>query len=113
LEDFYQENQNNDESQDVAQKVRIILKASQNYQFYVQEAKKNLKFSDPMNLNDATEFMSNGEIEYRNAKIQGLANTVLNQVNLDQISENLVKYIDDNLNVYKNRAWLNSSVCIF
>jgi hypothetical protein len=121
LEDFHYGNRNNNnESKNVAQKIRIILKASQKYQLYVEQAKKNLKFSDPMNLVDATEFLSNGEIEYRNAKIQGLGNTILSEVNVDQIADNVVKYIN-NLNKYyinyimcpKLENRLNSVVCIF
>lgn len=69
----------------------MILKLSQQYQFFVQESKKNLKFSDPMSLIDATEFFTNGEIEYSNAKIQGLGNTVLKEININQIDENMVK----------------------
>ncbi|XP_060854661.1 uncharacterized protein LOC132932353 [Rhopalosiphum padi] len=91
LEDFHygNRNNNNNESKNVAQKIRIILKASQKYQLYVEQAKKNLKFADPMSLVDATEFLSNGEIEYRNAKIQGLGNTILSEVNVDQIADNV------------------------
>lgn len=120
LEDFHHDNQNN-ESKDVAQQIRIILKTSQKYQLYVEQAKRNLKFSDPMTLIDATEFLSNGEIEYKNVKIQGLKTTVLNEVNVDQINKNVVKYINDlNITYYyinrvcsklKNR--LNNALCIF
>ncbi|KAF0772815.1 Uncharacterized protein FWK35_00003629, partial [Aphis craccivora] len=90
LEDFHHDNQNNNEPKDVARQIRIILKTSQKYQLYVEQAKRNLKFSDPMTLIDATEFLSNGEIEYKNVKIQGLKTTVLNEVNLDQINKNLI-----------------------
>lgn len=122
MEDFHygNRNNNNNESKNVAQKIRIILKASQKYQLYVEQAKKNLKFADPMSLVDATEFLSNGEIEYRNAKIQGLGNTILSEVNVDQIADNVVKYIN-NLNKYyinyvmcpKLENRLNSVVYIF
>lgn len=96
-----QEDQNNNESIDVAQQIRIILKASQKYQLYVEQAKRNLKFSDPMSLIDATEFLNNGEIEYRNTKIQGLGNAILNEVNVDKIGENMVKYINHTKNINK------------
>jgi len=89
-------------SKDVVQQIRIILKASQKYQLYVEQAKSNLKLSDPMSLIDATEFLNNGEIEYRNAKIQGLVNAILNEVNLKKIGENMVKY-KNYLNIHINK----------
>lgn len=89
-------------TKDVGQQIRIILKASQKYQLYVEQAKSNLKFSDPMSLIDATEFLNNGEIEYRNAKIQGLGKAILNEVNVEKMGENMVKYINY-LNIYINR----------
>lgn len=82
------------EYKDVAQQIRIILKASQKYRLYVEQAKRNLKFSDPMNLIDATEFLNNGEIEYRNAKIQGLGSAIINEINVEKIGKNKVKYIN-------------------
>lgn len=88
MEDFHQDVEL---SNDVAQQIRIILKASQKYQLYVEQAKGNLKFSDPMSLVDATEFLKNGEIEYRNAKIQGLSHAIMNEVNVEKMGENMVK----------------------
>ncbi|CAI6360836.1 unnamed protein product [Macrosiphum euphorbiae] len=77
-------------SKDFGQQMRIILKASQKYQSYVEQAKSNLKFSDPMSLIDATEFLNNGEVEYRNAKIHGLSKAILNEVNVEKIGENMI-----------------------
>jgi len=94
---------------DVGQQMRIILKASQQYQSYVEQAKSNLKFADTMNLIDATEFLKNGEIEYRNAKIQGLENAILNEVNVEKLGENMVKYINY-LNIYTNRICTYSHI---
>lgn len=54
-----------------------------------------------MSLIDATEFLNNGEIEYRNTKIQGLGNAILNEVNVDKIGENMVKYINHTKNINK------------
>lgn len=92
MENFHQGDDN--EYKDVAQQIRIILKASQKYQSYVEQAKRNLKFSDPMNLIDATEFLNNGEIEYRNAKIQGMGSAIINEINVEKMGENKVKYIN-------------------
>jgi len=92
LENVHQGDAN--EYKDVAQQIRIILKASQKYRLYVEQAKRNLKFSDPMNLIDATEFLNNGEIEYRNAKIQGLGSAIINEINVEKIGKNKVKYIN-------------------
>lgn len=94
MENFHEEDQNNNEYKDVVQKIRIILKASKKYQLYVEQARRNLKFSDPMNLIDVTEFLNNGEIEYRNAQVQGLGNAILNEINMEKIGENKVKDIN-------------------
>lgn len=60
------------------------------YPVYAEEAEQSVKFSDPLNLVDATESLPNGYIEYKNATISGVGNTVLKEVNFDRIENNKV-----------------------
>lgn len=69
-----------------------IQKFVQKYPLYVKEAKNTQQFFDSLNLVDTTEFLANGDIQYKNATIHGLGDFVLKEVNFDNIDKNLVKY---------------------
>lgn len=72
--------------------MKNIQMVSQKYPFYVKEAKQTLKFPDPLNLVDATESLTNGDIEYKNTIIRGLEDSILKGINFDRIDKNLVRY---------------------
>lgn len=92
----------------VATKIRSILKIVQKYPLYSKEAKQTLRFPDQLNLVDTTEFLTNGEIEYRNAILHGMENAVIKDVDLKDINKNLVKYNDNNIKILKIKE-----MCIF
>lgn len=81
---------NNGESLNIAEKFRTIQNVIQKYPLYYEKSQKDIKFSDPLNLIDATEFLDNGDIEYKNAIFHGLENSILKEVNFDDISKNMV-----------------------
>lgn len=92
LEDFNLEYQNTNEPKNVANKMITIQKFVQKYPLYAKEAKNTEQFSDSLNLVDTTEFLANGDVQYKNATIHGLGNFILKVVNFDKIDKNLVKY---------------------
>lgn len=85
-----QESQYIYEPKNVAEKFRVIQKVIQKYPLYVQKAKQNPKFSDPLNLIDATEIFANGDIQYKNAFVNGLHNVIFNEIDFDDADKNLV-----------------------
>lgn len=92
MEYIHQNNYNLGKSINVAEKFRIIQNIIQKYPLYYEKAQKDLRFSDPLNLVDTTEFLENGDIEYKNSIIHGLGDSILKEVNFDEISQNMVKY---------------------
>lgn len=74
----------------VAEKFRYVQKAIQKYALYAAKAKLPLKFSDPSSVVDTTELLANGEIQYRNAYVLGLANSVISEINFDDVDKNSV-----------------------
>lgn len=80
----------NDKSLNITEKFRIIQNIIQKYPLYYEKAQKDLKFSDPLNLVDTTEFFDNGEIEYKNAIIRGLGNSILKDIIFDDFNKNMV-----------------------
>lgn len=76
----------------VVNKMITIQKFIQKYPLYAKEAKNTQQFSDSLNLVDTTEFLANGDVQYKNATIQGLGNFILKEVNFDKIDKNLVKF---------------------
>lgn len=82
--------QSTDEPHNVVNKFRIIQKAIQNYPKYVEKSQQAVKFSDPLNLVDFTEFLDNGVVEYKNTAIRGLNSAKLIHVNIDTIDRNTV-----------------------
>ncbi|XP_025422182.1 uncharacterized protein LOC112691934 [Sipha flava] len=84
------QNNNGPKCSNLVTKIRNILKIVQKYPLYTKEAKQTLKFPDQLNLVDTTEFLANGEIEYRNAILHGMENAVLKDVDFKDINKNLI-----------------------
>jgi hypothetical protein len=104
------QNNNGPKCSNLVTKIRNILKIVQKYPLYTKEAKQTLKFPDQLNLVDTTEFLANGEIEYRNAILHGMENAVLKDVDFKDINKNLVKYNDNNITLIKSS---NLMTCAF